>query len=236
MGNKSPIYYFAYRGAATQFYRLADARGWVVINAGHSFEAELLEKYAKLHKDEVHLERLDATDDPELFLRLEADEQARFRQLELDMEGHLFRSGVENVRVQMRRFAPTDLPAVIIQTPETEAEEKLQNMITSLSLMDAMEDIAREALEQSRRRPQYLSLNADSPLIQKLANEDRRNELIREIMLGVYNSALLYSHNLLTQNNAEAIHRHLVRLFQLMLGDRETLVEHQGSDELDLIG
>jgi HSP90 family molecular chaperone len=136
----------------------------------------------------------------------------------------------------MRRFSPTDLPAVIIQTPETEAEEKLQNMITSLSLMDAMEDIAREALEQSRRRPQYLSLNADSPLIQKLANEDRRNELIREIMLGVYNSALLYSHNLLTQDNAEAIHRHLVHLFQLMLGDRETLVEHQGSDELDLIG
>jgi molecular chaperone HtpG len=236
-GTKAPIYYFSYHGAATQFYRLAEARGWTVINAGQSFEEDLLKKYASRHQDEVHLERLDATDDPELFLRLDRDEEEKFRSLELDLEGQLFRSGIANVRVQMRRFSPADLPAVLIQTPETEAEEKLQQMITSMSLMNAMEDIAREALEQSKRRPQYLSLNADNPLVQKLLVQDRRNEMVREIMLGVYNSALLYSHNMLTQNHAEAIHEQLVRLFEMILNDRDTLVQHrENDDEMDVIG
>jgi HSP90 family molecular chaperone len=103
--------------------------------------------------------------------------------------------------------------------------------------MNAMEDIAREAIEQSKRRPQYLSLNADNELIQKLLVQDRRNEMVREIMLGIYNSALLYSHNMLTQNNAEAIHEQLVRLFRMILDDRDTLVQHrENDDEMDVIG
>ncbi|MBA3240066.1 MAG: ATP-binding protein [Acidobacteria bacterium] len=233
---RAPVYYFAYSGAATQFYRLADARGWVVINAGYSFEAELLKKYAGRHPERVRLERLDATDDPELFLRLDADEQERYRSLELDMEGHLYRCGIGNVRVQMRRFSPADLPAIIIQTAETAAEEKLQGMLAGLSLLDAMDEVAREALEQSRRRPQFLSLNVDNPLVQQLAVRDRSNVLVREIMLGVYHSALLYSHNLLTQSSAEAIHGHLVRVFGMMLEDRDAMAVHQPGDELDLIG
>lgn len=236
-GRETPLYYFAYRGAATQFYRLAAARGLVVINAGYSFEEELLRKYAERHAGRVRLERLDATDDPELFGRLSESEQEQFRQLELDVEGHILRSGAAGVRVQVRRFQPADLPAVIIETPETEAERKLQNRLTVLSMTDAFDDIAREALEQGRQRPQTLSLNADNPLVRRLAFEDRRNGLVREVMLGVYHSALLYSHNLLTQNNAEAIHDHLVRLCAMTLEDSEALLLHRPEDEeLDLVG
>jgi molecular chaperone HtpG len=236
-GSATPVYYFAYRGAATQFYRLAAARNLVVINAGYSFEEELLKKYAARHAGGVRLERLDATDDPELFARLSEDEQEQFRQLELDLEGHLLRSGAANVRVQVRRFEPADLPAVIIETPESEAERKLESRLTALALTDAFDDIAREALEQGRRRPQWLSLNADNPLVRRLASEDRRNALVREVMLGVYHSALLYSHNLLTQSNAEAIHDHLVRLCSMSLADADALLLHRPEDEeLDLVG
>jgi molecular chaperone HtpG len=234
---ETPLYYFAYRGAATQFYRLAEARGWVVINAGYSFEEELLKKYAARHAGRVRLERLDATDDPELFGRLSEVEQEQFRQLELDMEGHLLRSGATEVRVQVRRFEPTDLPAVIIETPESEAERKLESRLTALALTDAFDDIAREALEQGRRRPRRLSLNAENPLVRRLAAEDRRNELVREVMLGVYHSALLYSHNLLTPSNAEAVHGHLVRLCSMSLEDADALLRHRPEDEeLDLVG
>ena len=236
-GRETPVYYFAYRGAATQFYRLAAARGWVVVNAGYSFEEELLRKYAARHAGRVRLERLDATDDPELFARLGEAEREQFRQLELDVEGHLQRSGASGVRVQVRRFRPAELPAVIIESPETEAERKLQNRLTVLSMTDAFDDIAREALEQGRRRPQSLSLNADNPLVRRLAAEDRRNPLVREVMLGVYHSALLYSHNLLTQNNAEAIHDHLVRLCSMALEDSDALLRYRPEDEeLDLVG
>jgi molecular chaperone HtpG len=232
-----PVYYFAYRGAATQFYRLAEARGWAVVNAGYAFEEDLLRKYAARHADRVRLERIDATDDPELFGRLDADEEELFRQLELDVEGHLFRSGARDVRVQVRRFSPPDLPAVIIETAETEAERKLNDRLTALSLTDAFDDIAKEALEQGRRRPQTVSLNADNPLVRRLLVEDRRNPLVREVMLGVYHSALLYSHNMLTQNSAEAIHAHLVRLYALTLADPDALLRQRpDDDELDLIG
>ena len=234
---RTPLYYFAYRGAAAQFYRLAEARGRVVVNAGHSFEEELLKKYAERHPDSVRLERLDATDDPELFLRLDPDEQERFRQLELDTEGHLFRAGVSNVRVQVRHFAPADLPAVIIETAETEAERKLADRLTTLTLMDAFDDITREALEQSRRRPQLLSLNASNALVRRLVGEDRRGPLVREILLGLYNSALLYSHDLLAQNSAEAIHGHLLRLYSMVMADADALARHApAEEELDLIG
>ena len=237
-GGETPLYYFAYRGAATQFYRLAAARGLAVVNAGYSFEEELLKKYAARNAGRVRLERLDATDDPGLFARLAEGEQERFRQLELDMEGHLARSAAANVRVQVRRFEPRDLPAVIIEPPETEAERKLESRLTALSLTDAFDDLAREALEQGRRRrPQTLSLNADNPLVLRLAAEDRRNGLVREVMLGVYHSALLYSHNLLTQSSAEAIHDHLVRLCGLSLADADALLRHRPEDEeLDLVG
>lgn len=236
-GRETPLYYFAYRGAATQFYRLAAARGLVVINAGYSFEEELLRKYAARHAGAVRLERLDATDDPGLFARLADGEAEQFRQLELDLEGHILRAGAPHVRVQVRRFEPAELPAVIIETPESEAERRLRQRLTALSMTDAFDDIAREALEEGRQRPQWLSLNADSPLVRRLAAEDRRNPLVREVMLGVYHSALLYSHNLLTQNHAETIHDHLVRLCAMALEDGDALLRHRPEDEeLDLVG
>lgn len=234
---ETPVYYFAYRGAATQFYRLAEARDLLVVNAGYSFEEDLLKKYAERHAGRVRLERLDASDDPGLFGRLSEVEQEQFRQLELDMEGHLLRSGAQGVRVQVRRFEPSDLPAVIIETPESEAERKLESRLTALALTDAFDDIAREALEQGRRRPRRLSLNADNPLVRRLAAEDRRNPLVREVLLGVYHSALLYSHNLLTPSNAEAVHSHLVRLCSMSLEDADALLRHRPEDEeLDLVG
>jgi len=232
-----PLYYFAYRGAAAQFYRLAEARGWAVVNAGYAFEEELLRKYARLNPGRVRLERIDATDDPELFGRLSGEEEERFRRLELDVEGHLLRSGVRDVRVQVRRFSPADLPAVIIETPETEAERKLNDRLTVLTLTDAFDEIAKEALEQGRRRPQIVSLNADNPLVLRLLAEDRSNPLAREVMLGVYHSAQLYSHGMLTQNSAEAIHEHLVRLYGMALADPDALLRNRAEDEeLDLIG
>ena len=73
--------------------------------------------------------------------------------------------------------------------------------------------------------------------MQRLAAEDRRNPLVREVMLGVYHSALLYSHNLLTQSSAEAIHDHLVRLCSMSLADADALLLHRPEDEeLDLVG
>ena len=228
LDNRVPIYYFAYEGAAAQFYRLADARGWVVINAGLEYDEELLIRYGQENQNTVHLERLDATDDPVLFERLNPEEQNRFKNLELMVETQLrHHAGLGNVVVRTRRFPPPDLPAVVIVTPENEADERLRRLLTGPFLFENFEDIAREVVGQVGRRPLYLQLNADSPLIQKLAAAQSVDELTQEIMLGIYNSAILYSHNLLNRHNAEVMHHQFIRLFELVISHRAKLAELQ---------
>jgi len=232
LGNKAPIYYFAYQGSQTQFYRLADARGWVVINAGSVFDEEFLRKYVGRATTTTRLVRLDTTDDPELFEQLDNDEAREFLQLETDMEGHLNRVGPKNILVRMRRFAPTEVPAVIILSQVSESEERLRDLMnTAAWFMSAAEDIAAKALEQSSTKPIFLNLNADNLLIKKLRDIDRQNEMVKEIMTGIFNCAMLHSHNLLTQHNTEVMHNQFVRLFERLIGSHEEMQRMQQSVE-----
>jgi len=212
--DKIPIYYFAYQDASTQFNNLANARGWVVINAGRIFDKELLVKYAKKNHRTIHLERLDASDDLELLIKLNKSDEEKFRQLEIDMESYLRRFDMSNVVVRTRSYSPELIPGIIILTAETEAEEKLQSIVSQPWFMEGLSEITEETLKQRKRRPIYLYLNSDNQLIQKLAEIDvnRHDRLVQNVMLGVYNSAILYSHNLLTQHNVEAMHKQFVEL------------------------
>lgn len=220
---RTPIYYFAYRDSAAQFYRLAESRRWAVINAGAIFEEALLKKYARAHPAAVRLERLDATDDPEIFEPLDPGEEALFRQLEVELEGHLHRQGVPTVVVRTRRFDPNDLPAVVILTPESEAEERLRNMVSQPWFMADLEEVATEALEAARRKPLNLFLNAGSPLVQSLARTDIPRPTRDEAFLAIYNSAALYAHSLLTKESADAIHGQYVRMIASMLDQQQEL-------------
>ncbi|ACZ88466.1 ATP-binding protein [Streptosporangium roseum] len=221
-GNKAPIYYFAFAGAAAQFYRLADATGWCVINAGAEFDEALLEKYSMYNAGRVWLQRLDATDDPAIFQRLSREEEESFRQLEANAEWALRRAGVTNIDVRMRRFAPPELPAVIILTPESEAELKLRDIVIQPWFRSQLEDVANEALERSRTRPVYLQLNATNPLVRELALLNRE-PVAQELTYAMYTSAVLYSRNLLTHDNAEAIHRQFLRLCGRVMGQHNDL-------------
>ncbi|HJP93299.1 MAG TPA: ATP-binding protein [Pyrinomonadaceae bacterium] len=235
LGNKTPIYYFAFQGSSTQFYRLAEARGWVVINAGSVFDEEFLRKYVQKHDRTIKLVSLDTTDDPELFQQLSTSELDKYRQLETDMEGHLHRIGLTEVVVRMRRFAPAEVPAVIIIAKITESQARLRDWATQAWLLSAAEDIVEEALKQEKNRPLYLDLNADNPLIQKLSSIDRQNEMVKEIMTGIYNCAVLHSHNLLTQHNTEVMHNQFVRLFERLIGSQDEMQRVQQSIEQERV-
>lgn len=211
-GGRAPLYYFGYAGAAAQFYRLANANNRCVINAGMDLDDEVLYKYAQRKPMKVVAHRLDTNDDPDVFQQLTADEEQVFRQLEIDMEGVLRRSGVTNVAVRMRRFAPAELPALIILTEETESDLKLRDIVDTTILQPELEEVARQALDHTRHRPIYLQLNVLNPLVGKLAGMNSSEPTTRDLMYAMYTSAVLYSRNLLTHQNAEGIHRQFVRL------------------------
>ncbi|MEM9218027.1 MAG: ATP-binding protein [Cyanobacteria bacterium P01_F01_bin.150] len=214
---KTPIYYFAYREGAAQFYKLATARGWIVVNAGYQFEEKLLQKYAERHQHRVRLERLDVSDDPDLFQRLDPSEINQFRNLELDVEKTLRSANIANVMVQLRRFEPVSLPAVVIVSPESESQEKLRTLVEQPWFLEGLEAIASEAIEQSSPSPWILSLNVNSALIQQLSQMDRQAPLVKQVMLGLYNSAVLYSHNLLDQKRVDIMHGQFIDLFNMLL-------------------
>lgn len=209
---RAPLYYFGYAGAAAQFYRLANANNQCVINAGMDLDDDVLYKYAQRNPVKVVPHRLDTSDDPDVFQQLTADEEQVFRQLELHMEGVLRRSGVTNIAVRMRRFAPAELPALIILTEETESDLKLRDIVDTTFLPPELEEVARQALDHTRHRPIYLQLNASNQLVRQLAGMSGNEPTTRDLMYAMYTSAVLYSRNLLTHQNAEAIHRQFIRL------------------------
>jgi molecular chaperone HtpG len=209
-GAGSRLFYFAEKDAAPQFYRLAAARDWVVVNAGHLFEQEFLAKYAEDRAGSVRLVPLDSA--AGLFERPSLTGQDRQSRLELDVEAALRRAGISNVLVRLRSFAPSSMPAIALSSAESEAEIKLRQLVKQPWFMESFEDVSREALQRRKRQPLQLILNHRHPLVRWLLDRDTRAEQLRPVMVGLYLSSLLYSRNLLTDETAEIVHGHLALL------------------------
>jgi len=160
---------------------------------------------------------LDTSDDPLLFERPAKDEREYYNLLELEMESVLKKLGVEKVTVQTRKFEPVDLPSVLITTAETEAERKLRFLMNEADLL-GFDEIAVEAYKSGRKRPIFLSLNANNPMIQYLAKSDSYKTINKEsrelIIMGLYNSTLLYSPEMLETQKAAEIHKYFIKLLQ----------------------
>jgi molecular chaperone HtpG len=221
LGNKVPIYFFSSLGSSAQFKRMADARDLTVINAGHVFEEEFLGKYQDEHTATTILVRLDTGDDPLLFQRLSPAEEDRFSGLQNDLQGHLGHIGSQNVRVRMRRFQPADVPAVVIASRRTEQETKVRNILARAALVSSAEGILEEMLNEDRELPLFMNLNADNRLIQKLSELNRQTPIARSVMTGLYNCAIVHSHNLLTEHNTRVMHDQFLGLLGNLLDSQD---------------
>jgi len=177
------------------------------------FDKELLKKYVKRNPNSVALKPIDESDDSELYKLINPSELKYFQQLKLNMDKEFHRAGLSNVIVHMRRFAPVELPSVITLSPETEAEEKLRNIVSGPWWGEEMQDITNEILDR-KRKPIFLLLNVDNPLIRTMAEVEWQDKNFGEILMGIYNIAILYSQNLLTKTNANIIHEQVVRLLE----------------------
>jgi HSP90 family molecular chaperone len=217
--NRIPIYYFSHNGADAQFFRLANARGWVVIDAGAAFDEELLETYARANA-RVELVSLDDPDHPELFREVPAGPaKDRLDHLAGDLERLLKKGPAANVVVEARAFQPATLPAALISTRVSQAEQTLRELNGFAQLLAGFSSVAGRALEEGQGAPMRLFLNAENPLVRRLAElPDRTRPPNGDLLLALYHSALLLSRNLLTGRHAEAIHQQVLRLLALSLG------------------
>lgn len=222
---KTPIYYFTSSFSSLQFYSLAEGKGWTVIDASSKFDDSIIEQYAQNNSETVFCEKLDVSDDPDIFERITDEEEIKYKQLSYEIEGIVRRNLLNNVQVRIRKFEPNILPAVIILTEENEADAKINSYLRDIKLMGGFDEIADETFKSSRIKPIFLSVNASNPLIKKLpdllSNRSRQDELIENVLLGICFSAIMYSGGALMPQNLDAINKHTSRLLAILLEEYE---------------
>jgi len=210
-GGGVPIYYVASEGAAAQYYRMVEDRDWTILDAAKPLDEALLRKYAERRPERVALVRLDGEDHPDLFAPLAPGEGEAFRRLEMTVESALRRQGLGTYVVHVRRFAPASTPAIVLATPETEADYQLEALAEVPWLAPEMADLTRRVARE-RIRPVRLLLNAEHPLVQELRGAADHGEAPETVCAGLALTALLHSRKLLTDRTVPILERHLIAL------------------------
>jgi HSP90 family molecular chaperone len=212
-GEAIPVYYVSAEGAASQYYKMAEARDWVVIDAGKPLDEMLLRKFAERNPARISLSPLDGAEHPDLFEPLEAGDEEAYRSLGMAVETTLRRHRLGAFLVNVRRYAPATLPAIALATPQTEADHQLEALAEAPWIAPGLAELTRRVV-RDRIRPLQLLLNANHPLVQQLRNLGGAAAGLESVYLGLALTALLQSRKLLTERNVPVLHQHLTLLLE----------------------
>ncbi len=219
-GDRIPLYYFSYGFDSNQFNELCDARGLIAINTGRRFDEELVYRYAGQHEKTVERRQLDSFDSADLYAHLDAEESQRFYPLEASLRRALERVGILRVNPTTRRFLPSSMSGVILNTKQIEAREQMEALLNQPFLIEGLGDMAEQMRADLRNQPLDLFLNADNPLVRRLAARTDLDDLhYQPLLIGLYNNAVLYSQHRMTPENARIfyyqIQAHMERTLEL---------------------
>jgi molecular chaperone HtpG len=212
---RNPIYYFSHYDSAAQYYRMANEKGLVVINAGRNYDEELLEKYGE-HHPEVTLEKLNVLDKGIFFDELSAEERLQFRRLEERMSYHLNHDLGLNIVLNTKLYDPKAVPAVIIETEVSKTDRELQDLLNTPSLRMNFGDAFRSIQERIHNRPVQLALNGRNTLIQLLSKANLDSVVTSTVMTLLYNNALIYSHRL-DERNMSIVHDNVAQIMTMLI-------------------
>ena len=215
INDKNPIYYFSHYDSAAQYYRMANEKGIIVINAGRNYDEELLEKYGE-HHPEVTLEKLNVLDKGIFFDELLPEERKSFRRLEERISYHLNHDLGLNVVINTKFYNPVAVPAVIIETEVSKTDRELQDLLNAPTLRMSFGDAFRGLQERIRNRPLQLALNGRNALIQLLSKANLDSAVTATVMTLLYNNALLYSHRL-DERNMSIVHDNVAQIMTMLI-------------------
>lgn len=196
-----------------QLAQVAAAEGLCVVNAGYTFDRELLEKHGELHP-EATVERVDPSEFVQRFEDLELDER--------DAVQDFLRAAEEALRphetaVEIRKFRPEELPALYTLDPEAgfhrsvdRAKEEANPLFSSL--LDGVTETPGDAGPGT-----LLTLNFRNPLVARIARLADR-ELQRLAVGMLYVQALLLGHHPLRAKELTLLNTGMIRLLERGLG------------------
>jgi HSP90 family molecular chaperone len=206
---------FTTRSSANQFFEMADAAGTTVVDASFPFEEELLRTWAEARRAEIQLVYVDREDDPAVFREIDVTQDQTVSQLAREMSAYIRPGGTGRLRVEARRFEPASLPAVLKSNDAATGSSKARSILSNPNSPSDLRAMAEEMLRLSRNADMRMSINAGNPLIRTLAaliEERREDPDLVDLMLGIYNDAILYNQELMTPHNAQIFHEQFQRL------------------------
>jgi hypothetical protein len=205
-GRPKRLLAFTTSNAANQYFDMANAEGVQVVDASYPFEDELIAAYVKLPDvPPIELAYVDRSGGG-LFGELKTEDHA-VRRLAEEMTRIIHPGGVGKLKVEARRFQPSTLPAVLLNDERSAAEQQARQILSDPGQPGHLREMAEELLRNARlANAMRMTINAACPFIQELARYDLRDPDVQHVMLGVYNSAILYNAEMLTPRNAKVFH------------------------------
>ncbi len=196
-----------------QIAQVAASQGLGIINAGYSYDADLIEKMPHVVSD-ARIERIDSTDLAESFTDLSLDEREEV--YELVRVGDLILQPFK-CRAEVKKFEPADLPALYLAGDDVSFMRSLEQ---SRDVADEHWSSILSNLANSDQADSYAQLcfNFQNPLIRKLARlEDR--DLMRLAIQMLYVQSLLMGHHPLSSKEMALLNTGLLDLIDLGIGE-----------------
>jgi molecular chaperone HtpG len=201
---------FQQSSSANQYFDMADAANATVVDASLLFDADLLKSYADKNRTKMKLVYVDREDD--LFKNIDPKMDEEVQRLAQVMSILIRPGGTGRVHVEARRFDPPTLPAVLKYNEAGEGSMKARSILTDPNTPSDLKKMAEDMIKLTRNADMQMMINAGNELVRKLAHLDSQDEDVRDLMLGIYNDAILYNAALMTPRNARLFHEQFQRL------------------------
>ena len=198
-----------------QIARVAASQGLCIVNAGYTYDQELLERLPDVF-DDVRVEAASAASISQAFEELTLDERERcfdfVRTADLVLQP--FRCAAD-----VRKFEPTELATLYSTDPDAalfRAAEQNRDLSDS-HLTGIVDDLLGVD-----RHPTYANLlfNYNNPLVRRLVRVRDRPLLSRCVQM-LYVQSLLLGHHPLTSKELKLLNEGLSGLIELAVGDEE---------------
>jgi hypothetical protein len=215
---------FTTSASANQYFERANAKKVMIVDASYPYEDKLIAAYVKLDGvPKVDVVYVDRGGSSGLFDALQSGDDS-VRHLAEAMSQVIMPGGASELKVDAKRFSPTSLPAVIWNPEATRGQMRARDILEDPHSASSLREMAEDVIRNSRRSGMRMTINAACPFIARLAQQDFRDPEITHIMLGVYNSAILYNAELLTATSAKIFHDQFATLLERTV---EHLAERQ---------
>ena len=195
-----------------QVSRVAQAQGFTIINAGYTYDAELLRRAEEL--TDATVEQVDPADLTQQFDELTLPEQEQIGPFLAAAEGVLkpFRC-----RPDVKKYKPRELPALYTTSGEGRFFRSLEQSkeVSTPLWSGVLDNIAKKDKGQASYAD--LCFNFDNPLVRRLSTVRDRSVLMRSIQM-LYLQSLLLGHHPLSGKEMTLLNDGLLALIEWGVG------------------